>query len=708
MLVLTPVSAFSSGYYPYPVVSPVSIQNDYLEAVALARAEAVHRLRQQELRRRQIEEHHRQAAFEAVYRQQVLRERQRRLAFARQREEAYVRALLEAREHERAEQLRLRRAREQQLLSAVSGFGSMVDFATEVVEPEKTTSQVPRASPQPSISQPSRVPSPVSSARERLQQRLERESDPDVRGAVEALLSVFLAKSQSPPVDRKGKGKAREEVPYQAPVASSSTTRGPPSSTSASPAPAVTSSRPTSGRSLKEALQQRVQNEEDLEIKESLNSLFTKLYGTPKAAPQPSTESATPSATTSAKFEDRAINERTQSNFSEASATGVPSHDGADLHRNSALPPSAAAKILALHRSRRARRTSLGAIQEIEDALHTLQASFAFPTQLDFSPSADSENQKQLGAQNGLMYTSNNRAVHSYEHALNALLERLDAVDSRGDLEVRGRRKDVVREVENALKEVERRVEESRERSREREGARTPLAEAPAAQEPEPVPAVDPSSQADATEDVPSPAVDPTPVTHNDAQESANDTTHTSDDVPENLPAPETLSNPSSFSQAPASHPSPRTVANLSYAASTLDLPVASVLSSPAASSVERPVPEAASEASQEQDATPVTEPTSPQPENVAASTEAHSSLVNTPSDSNTSVHTEEDKAETSSAAGSASSESGAFLLSSHPLQDPPRRSPFESLDREEPQVVTLAEAEPEVDNSSEWSEVEA
>ncbi|KAH9921172.1 uncharacterized protein B0H18DRAFT_571848, partial [Fomitopsis serialis] len=524
---------------------------------------------------------------------------------------------------------------------------------------------------------------------------------------------------------------------------------GSPSSTSASPAPAVTSSRPTSGRSLKEALQQRVQNEEDLEIKESLNSLFTKLYGTPKAAPQPSTESATPSATTSAKFEDRAINERTQSNFSEASATGVPSHDGADLHRNSALPPSAAAKILALHRSRRARRTSLGAIQEIEDALHTLQASFAFPTQLDFSPSADSENQKQLGAQNGLMYTSNNRAVHSYEHALNALLERLDAVDSRGDLEVRGRRKDVVREVENALKEVERRVEESRERSREREGARTPLAEAPAAQEPEPVPAVDPSSQADAvlaaghnvpaaapvavastqTEDVPSPAVDPTPVTHNDAQESANDTTHTSDDVPENLAAPETLSNPSSFSQAPASHPSPRTVANLSYAASTLDLPVASVLSSPAASSVERPVPEAASEASQEQDATPVIEPTSPQPENVAASTEAHSSLVNTPSDSNTSVvpiaasaaphpaaldstHAgsvpEEDEAETSSAAGSASSESGAYLLSSHPLQDPPRRSPFESLDREEPQIVTLAEAEPEVDNSSEWSEVEA
>lgn len=60
------------------------------------------------------------------------------------------------------------------------------------------------------------------------------------------------------------------------------------------------------------------------------------------------------------------------------------------------------------------------------------------------------------------------RTVHAYEHALNELLEKLDAVESFGDEEIRGRRKAVVGLVEGALKEVGRRVEESRERERAR------------------------------------------------------------------------------------------------------------------------------------------------------------------------------------------------------------------------------------------------
>ena len=48
--------------------------------------------------------------------------------------------------------------------------------------------------------------------------------------------------------------------------------------------------------------------------------------------------------------------------------------------------------------------------------------------------------------------------MHAYELALNGLLERLDAIESDGNEEVRDVRREVVREVERALEEVERKV----------------------------------------------------------------------------------------------------------------------------------------------------------------------------------------------------------------------------------------------------------
>jgi hypothetical protein len=50
--------------------------------------------------------------------------------------------------------------------------------------------------------------------------------------------------------------------------------------------------------------------------------------------------------------------------------------------------------------------------------------------------------------------------VRTYELALNGLLERLDAIESDGNEEVRDVRRGVVREVERALEEVERKVKE--------------------------------------------------------------------------------------------------------------------------------------------------------------------------------------------------------------------------------------------------------
>ena len=321
MLVLTPVSAFSSGYpYPYPIVSPVAIQNDYLEAVAQARAETVRYRRQQKLRRRQVEEQRRQAALAAAYQQQVLRERQRRLALARQREEAYIRALLEAQELERAEQLRLRRAREQQVLAAIASLGFDFVPEPEVHRLQEKPRQVCATSPCDALQsthggliqvhrvpvqsfneQARREPSPVSSARERLQHRLERESDPEVRGAVESLLSVFPELREHASVDRKGKGKARE-VPTQ-PIPRPSSTRQVPNLTSAATStPVASTSQPATGATLREAFQERLQSEADPEVKESLYHLFTTLYGVPRATT--SSAPAAPAAATSEKFKE--------------------------------------------------------------------------------------------------------------------------------------------------------------------------------------------------------------------------------------------------------------------------------------------------------------------------------------------------------------------------------------------------------------------
>jgi hypothetical protein len=59
-----------------------------------------------------------------------------------------------------------------------------------------------------------------------------------------------------------------------------------------------------------------------------------------------------------------------------------------------------------------------------------------------------------------LAVSSNNAPVRTYEQALNGLLERLDAIESDGDEEVRNVRRVVVREVERALEDVERKVKE--------------------------------------------------------------------------------------------------------------------------------------------------------------------------------------------------------------------------------------------------------
>ena len=89
----------------------------------------------------------------------------------------------------------------------------------------------------------------------------------------------------------------------------------------------------------------------------------------------------------------------------------------------------------------------LTTIRAVRTQFSALESAFKFPVVLDFE---DSE----------LAVSSNNAPVRAYEQALTGLLERLDAIESDGDEEVRVVRREVVREVERALEDVERKVKE--------------------------------------------------------------------------------------------------------------------------------------------------------------------------------------------------------------------------------------------------------
>ncbi|RPD63404.1 hypothetical protein L227DRAFT_651052 [Lentinus tigrinus ALCF2SS1-6] len=263
---------------------------------------------------------------------------------------------------------------------------------------------------------------------------------------------VSSPESAPAPVDRKGKGKAAE-VPTQATSV--------PVSVPAQPVQQV----PT----MKEELEARIRNETDPDIQESLVLLYSDLFDSPQSTD--SQPVAGPSEPKETHFHVP-IEESAPFTSSRSAEETQPTTDGAHLHRTPALPPSVATKLLQFYRARRARKLSLGEIKEVEAALRKLEETFEFPEHLDFvnpvpsdAASIESADSNEPGQ---LAYTSNNTPVHAYENALNALLIRLDAVESNGDLEVRGRRKEIVKEVERALEHIERRIEESRERERER------------------------------------------------------------------------------------------------------------------------------------------------------------------------------------------------------------------------------------------------
>jgi hypothetical protein len=89
----------------------------------------------------------------------------------------------------------------------------------------------------------------------------------------------------------------------------------------------------------------------------------------------------------------------------------------------------------------------LTSIRVVRSQFSALESAFKFPPILDFEHSE-------------LAVSSNNAPVRAFQYALNGLLERLDAIESDGNEEVRDVRREVVREVERALEEVDRKIKE--------------------------------------------------------------------------------------------------------------------------------------------------------------------------------------------------------------------------------------------------------
>ncbi|CDO77483.1 hypothetical protein BN946_scf184902.g17 [Trametes cinnabarina] len=467
MLVLTPVPAHTTSYAHRAPASTFYSEVDYYDAVAQqaaqdyaaarARVRAIEQQREQlRQQRTQEEAARRQAALDDYYRQQsqfiaasvqsyapvrrpstcaieelsysVRREEERRrVLLARQREAQRARAFEEVRKRQEAERryrvrLEAQQAREEE--AAILAF-----LGLSAVIPED--SENPRGS-YPSVKprhNASAVPSPSES------------------------------------IDNKGKGKAVDATPA-----------------TIEPAPKRVSTAP----SFKEELEARIRSEHDAEVRESLVRLYSDIFDQSPCAP-----SGPVAGPSSVKSEEPITHEAAAPPKPDAE-TSATEDEGAHLHRAPALPPAVAEKLLKFYHARRARKLSLTQIKDVEDALRQLQSAFEFPAHLDFvnlvssnldsdAATADSD-PDEPGA---LAYTPNNTPVHAYEHALNQLLVQLDAIESNGDLQVRGRRKEVVREVERALEDVERRVEESRERERERSrerrrsAASSPLATSP-------------------------------------------------------------------------------------------------------------------------------------------------------------------------------------------------------------------------------------
>ena len=112
---------------------------------------------------------------------------------------------------------------------------------------------------------------------------------------------------------------------------------------------------------------------------------------------------------------------------------------------------------------------SVDKLNDISHELRLVKESFTFPARLTFASSTDETAPR-------LLFNKTNSGYHAQAHALLQLLLAADGVSSGGDRDVRKKRKEVVKNVEGAIEELERKrdevwseVREKREKGEESE-----------------------------------------------------------------------------------------------------------------------------------------------------------------------------------------------------------------------------------------------
>ena len=105
---------------------------------------------------------------------------------------------------------------------------------------------------------------------------------------------------------------------------------------------------------------------------------------------------------------------------------------------------------------------AFSSIEQIRNSLTKLQNDFVVPAELDHY-AAEAEDHDETASVSSVSSsdltklipcTNKNKPVYKYENELNGLLEALDRIESHGDVEVRERRKEVVKAVESALEGI--------------------------------------------------------------------------------------------------------------------------------------------------------------------------------------------------------------------------------------------------------------
>lgn len=99
---------------------------------------------------------------------------------------------------------------------------------------------------------------------------------------------------------------------------------------------------------------------------------------------------------------------------------------------------------------------SISKLESIAHELHLATSSFTFPPTLSFAPSPSSSETPAPA----LLYNRLNKPYHAQNNKLLELLLAADSISSNGDKSVRSRRKELVKEVEKALEELEKKRDE--------------------------------------------------------------------------------------------------------------------------------------------------------------------------------------------------------------------------------------------------------